>query len=67
MAVVQVALSVERTAPSATYQSMVLKVRETILVQIDGKTELSGFMCPTLSALLRRQHRVPDGGRTSTL
>jgi hypothetical protein len=38
-----------------------------VLVQIDSKTELADFVCPTPSALLRRQHRVPDSGRTSTL
>jgi hypothetical protein len=31
------------------------------------KTELTDFLCPTLSALSRRQHCIPDGGRTSTL
>jgi hypothetical protein len=43
-------------------------VESAVVVQNRLKeTELADFVCPPLSALSRRQHCIPDGGRTSTL
>jgi CoA-transferase family III len=38
---------------------------ERVLVQIDWQTRLVDMAVPTLSALWRSQHRVPDDRRTS--
>jgi transposase len=43
------------------------RVCSGVLVQINRKTELADFVCRTLSALSRRQHGIPNGGRTCTL